>query len=197
MEEEQQEQQEQQFPQQYDSFFEQYQMDQVEQCFAGVHAYHQQHAQPQQRRRAASVSGTRRKRADAGVPRGPRSGTATQGSQQQLQPSEGDDEVPPMAAEQQSADSDAQQLHPPTEFQELAHKLQEVEQLLQCVTADHAAQRGAEAPAAEWRRRKESWFRQHREAAPANAAIVLSQQAAPPDESTCCVCQNTCRCTIR
>jgi hypothetical protein len=102
-----------------------------------------------------------------------------------------------MAAEHTIADQDSHQLHPPTVWQQLAQQLQELEELLQSYDAEQAAGPGAEAPASEWRQRQERRFTQAREVAPAYASILLAQQAAPPGESSCSVCQKNCSCTIR
>lgn len=193
---EQQQQQEQQNHQQYDSFHDELLQQWQQGYYDEALAYQQQHARPQQRRSAAA-SGTRRKRADAGVPRGPRRNPGAEGRQQQPMWLESVDEAAPMAAEQPFADQGSHQLHPPAVWQQLAQQLQQLEQLQQSYAADHAARPGAEAPASEWRQRSQRRFAQAREAAPAHASILLAQQAAPPGESSCSVCQNTCSCTIR
>jgi hypothetical protein len=102
-----------------------------------------------------------------------------------------------MAAEHPSADQDSRQLHPATVWQHLEQQVQQLEQLLQFYDAEQASGSGAEAPASEWRQRQERRFLQAREAAPAYASILLTQQAAPPGDSSCSVCQQTSSCTIR
>lgn len=198
-------QQQQQGHQQHDSFLDPLQHEDILACFAGADAYMEQHAPPQQLR-SAPASGTRRKRADAGVPRGPRRmpGTGDRHQQHMQFDDDGgaanmaaDGDAASMAAAQPVTGQPGQQLHPPSVWASLAQTLEETEQLLQAYAANNAAQYSAEAPGSEWRLRKESWFKQHREAAPACASILLTQHAAPPGESKCSLCQKSCSCTIR
>lgn len=162
-----------------------------------VSAYTQQHARPQQRKKAP-VSGSRRQRSDAGVPRGSRAQPNADDAQQQARRMDADFQAAYAAAYQQQDDQEASQRSIPAwdllqQQLRALHRQQLTAQ--QEYVAVQAAQTG-QARRSDHQRRTEESFKQYRAAAPALACCVLEQQAAPPAQSSCSVCQQT-GCTIR
>eukprot|EP00882_Tetradesmus_deserticola_P021409 GHRQ01023180.1.p2 GENE.GHRQ01023180.1~~GHRQ01023180.1.p2 ORF type:complete len:208 (+),score=96.71 GHRQ01023180.1:35-658(+) len=162
-----------------------------------AHAYQQQHARTQQRR-AAPASGNRRQRSDAGVPRGSRAMPDANDRQQQARRVNVNYQAAYAAAYQHREDQDDLQ-HTSPAWEQVQQQLRALQQQVQTTqqqfAAEHAAQAGQARPS-DWQRHREDGFKHQRAAAPALACYVLEQQAAPPADSSCSVCQQA-NCTVR